>query len=35
MTSAEYEPAIPATEQPQIYTFDHMGTRIGKYVFLE
>lgn len=35
MTSAGFEPAIPAMEQPPNYTFDHMATRIGKYVFLQ
>lgn len=35
MTSAGFEPAIPAMEWPQTYTLDHVATRTGKYVFLE
>lgn len=35
MTSAGYEPVVPAMEQPPTYTSDHMTTRIGKYVFFE
>jgi len=35
MTSAGFEPAIPAMEWPQTDTLDHVATRIGKYVFLE
>ena len=29
MPPAGYEPAIPASERPQIHTLDHVAIRIG------
>ena len=33
MPPAEFEPAIPATERPQIYALDREATGISKMLF--
>ena len=31
LATAEFEPAIPAIERPQVYTFDRTATHLGSY----